>query len=54
MLPPGLSFNAVSDKALAASRAARLPRGYWDWEDMLAANRAASSRIPPRPTCCRA
>ncbi|ACA18716.1 Serine--glyoxylate transaminase [Methylobacterium sp. 4-46] len=39
MLPPGLAFNAVSDKALAASRQATLPRAYWDWEDMLAANR---------------
>ncbi len=38
MLPPGLSFNAISDRALAASRAARLPRSFWDWEDMLAVN----------------
>lgn len=38
MLPPGLSFNGVSDKALAASRAAKLPRSFWDWEDMLAYN----------------
>jgi alanine-glyoxylate transaminase / serine-glyoxylate transaminase / serine-pyruvate transaminase len=38
MLPPGLSFNAVSDKALAAHKAARLPRSYWDWSAMLAAN----------------
>ncbi len=38
MLPPGLSFNAISDKALAASRKARLPRSYWDWQEMLAAN----------------
>jgi alanine-glyoxylate transaminase/serine-glyoxylate transaminase/serine-pyruvate transaminase len=40
MLPPGLSFNAISDKALAASRDARLPRSYWAWEPMLAANDA--------------
>src|SRR6476469_5354062 len=39
MLPPGLSFNAISDKALAASGSARLPRAYWNWEDMLASNR---------------
>jgi alanine-glyoxylate transaminase/serine-glyoxylate transaminase/serine-pyruvate transaminase len=39
MLPPGLSFNAVSDKARAAMKSAKLPRSYWDWEDMLAANR---------------
>jgi alanine-glyoxylate transaminase / serine-glyoxylate transaminase / serine-pyruvate transaminase len=36
MLPPGLSFNAISEKALAASKAARLPRAYWGWEEMLA------------------
>jgi alanine-glyoxylate transaminase / serine-glyoxylate transaminase / serine-pyruvate transaminase len=38
MLPPGLGFNAVSDKALEASRTARLPRSYWDWQPILAAN----------------
>jgi alanine-glyoxylate transaminase / serine-glyoxylate transaminase / serine-pyruvate transaminase len=36
MLPPGLSFNAISEKALAASKTARLPRAYWGWEEMLA------------------
>lgn len=40
MLPPGLSFNAVSEKALAAAKSARLPRSYWDWRDMLTPNRA--------------
>ncbi len=40
MLPPGLSFNAVSDRALAASKSARLPRSYWGWDDMLAANQS--------------
>jgi alanine-glyoxylate transaminase/serine-glyoxylate transaminase/serine-pyruvate transaminase len=39
MLPPGLSFNAISDKALAASKAAKLPRSYWSWEEMLGPNR---------------
>jgi alanine-glyoxylate transaminase/serine-glyoxylate transaminase/serine-pyruvate transaminase len=39
MLPPGLSFNAVSDKALAASKAARLPRSYWGWDEIIASNR---------------
>ncbi len=39
MLPPGLSFNAVSQKALAACKTARLPRSYFDWQPMLAANR---------------
>ena len=38
MLPPGLSFNAVSKKARAASKTAALPRSFWDWEDMIAAN----------------
>ncbi len=40
MLPPGLSFNAVSDKALAASKDAKLPQSYWSWDDMLAANQS--------------
>ena len=38
MLPPGLGFNAISDKALAASRSARLPRSYFSWEPMLGPN----------------
>jgi alanine-glyoxylate transaminase/serine-glyoxylate transaminase/serine-pyruvate transaminase len=38
MLPPGLSFNAVSRKALEASKAARLPRSYLCWDDMIEAN----------------
>ena len=40
MLPPGLSFNAVSDKALAASKSAQLPRSYWSWEEMLGPNKS--------------
>ncbi len=36
MLPAGLSFNAISAKALAAAKTARLPRSYWDWGDQLA------------------
>jgi alanine-glyoxylate transaminase/serine-glyoxylate transaminase/serine-pyruvate transaminase len=39
MLPPGLSFNAVSEKALAASKKAQLKRTYWDWEAMRIANK---------------
>jgi alanine-glyoxylate transaminase / serine-glyoxylate transaminase / serine-pyruvate transaminase len=39
MLPPGLGFNAVSDKALGAAKAAKLPKSYFAWDDMLAANR---------------
>lgn len=38
MLPPGLSFTAVSDKALAASKTAKLPRAFFNWDDMLAMN----------------
>jgi alanine-glyoxylate transaminase / serine-glyoxylate transaminase / serine-pyruvate transaminase len=37
MLPPGLGLNAVSEKALDASRQARLPRSYWEWQPVLAA-----------------
>jgi len=39
MLPPGLSFNAVSEKALTVSKAARLPRAFWSWDNMLEANK---------------
>ncbi len=39
MLPPGLSFNAISEKALASAKSARLSKSYWDWQPMLAANR---------------
>jgi alanine-glyoxylate transaminase/serine-glyoxylate transaminase/serine-pyruvate transaminase len=38
MLPPGLAFNAVSDKALAAGKASRLPKAYWAWDDIIAMN----------------
>jgi alanine-glyoxylate transaminase/serine-glyoxylate transaminase/serine-pyruvate transaminase len=38
MLPPGLSFNAISRKALEASARARLPRSYWDWKAILVSN----------------
>jgi len=39
MLPPGLSFNAMSEKALAASKQARLPRSYWSWDEIIASNK---------------
>ncbi|HXL59892.1 MAG TPA: aminotransferase class V-fold PLP-dependent enzyme, partial [Mycobacterium sp.] len=39
MLPPGMSFNAISEKALEASTSAGLPKSYWDWQPILAANR---------------
>ena len=38
MLPPGISFNAVSDKAIAASRSSAIPKSYWAWDEILAAN----------------
>jgi alanine-glyoxylate transaminase / serine-glyoxylate transaminase / serine-pyruvate transaminase len=47
MLPPGLSFNAISDKALAAQKSAKLPRSYWDWAPMIAAN--ATGYFPYTP-----
>jgi alanine-glyoxylate transaminase/serine-glyoxylate transaminase/serine-pyruvate transaminase len=40
MLPPGLGLTAISDKALAASRTAKLPRSYFDWQEMLKANQS--------------
>src|SRR3546814_4962149 len=39
MLPAGLAFNAISEKAMAASKTAKLPRCYWDWEWMLSNNK---------------
>ena len=40
MLPPGLSFNAISAKARAASKTARLPKSYWRWEEMIKSNKS--------------
>jgi alanine-glyoxylate transaminase/serine-glyoxylate transaminase/serine-pyruvate transaminase len=39
MLPPGLSFNAMSDKALAAMKTSKLPKSYWSWEEMMGPNK---------------
>jgi len=47
MLPPGLSFNAVSEKALKASETAKLPRSFWDWKPMIASN--ATGYFPYTP-----
>ena len=47
MLPPGLSFNAVSEKAIRAGANARLPRSYWDWGPMLKSN--ATGYFPSTP-----
>ena len=48
MLPPGLSFNAISDKAVEASKRARLPRSFFGWDEMLVAN--ASGFFPFTPS----
>jgi alanine-glyoxylate transaminase/serine-glyoxylate transaminase/serine-pyruvate transaminase len=47
MLPPGLSFNAVSDKALAAAKANTSIRSYWDWHEIIAANTSGSWPYTP-------
>ncbi len=47
MLPPGLGFNAISAKALAASQNARLPRSYWAWDEILAANKTGFFHSSP-------
>ncbi len=47
MLPPGLSFNAVSAKALEASKTAKMTRSFWGWDEMIAAN--ATGYFPYTP-----
>jgi Serine-pyruvate aminotransferase/archaeal aspartate aminotransferase len=54
MLPPGLSFNAVSEKAVAASKGSKLPKAFWNWEDMLRQRQRLVPPIRPRPTCSMA
>ncbi len=39
MLPPGLSFNALGEKALAAAKHSKMPKSYWGWDEMIAANK---------------
>src|SRR5690242_7589024 len=39
MMPPGMSFNAISDKALAATKTSTLPKSFWSWDDMLTMNK---------------
>jgi alanine-glyoxylate transaminase/serine-glyoxylate transaminase/serine-pyruvate transaminase len=51
MLPPGLGLNAVSEKALAAGRTAKLPKSYFDWQDMLTRTRRFFMHAD-LPTCC--
>jgi len=40
MLPPGMSFNAISDKAIAASKTSKLTKSFWAWDEMLAMNKS--------------
>jgi alanine-glyoxylate transaminase/serine-glyoxylate transaminase/serine-pyruvate transaminase len=47
MLPPGLSLNVISEKALSASKSARLPRGYWDWQPAIGAGDTGSFPYTP-------
>ena len=50
MLPPGLGFNAVSEKALRANESARMPRAYWDWQEVLKQNKAGFFPYTPPTT----
>ncbi len=63
MLPPGMSFNAISDKALAASKTSKLPKSFFAWDDMLNMNKIGFFPYTPatqmlqglddrRSTCC--
>ena len=47
MLPPGISFNAISEKAIAANNRAKLPRSYWDWQEMLKPNQTGFFPFTP-------
>ena len=50
MLPPGLSFNALSPKALAAMKTSTLPKSFWSWEEMLEPNKAGFFPYTPATT----
>jgi alanine-glyoxylate transaminase/serine-glyoxylate transaminase/serine-pyruvate transaminase len=47
MLPPGLGFNAVSEKALAAAKANPSMRSYWDWQEVIAINKVGTWPYTP-------
>jgi alanine-glyoxylate transaminase/serine-glyoxylate transaminase/serine-pyruvate transaminase len=47
MLPPGISFNALSEKALAAAKTSRHPKLYWSWDDMLPHNQSGYFHYTP-------
>ena len=50
LLPPGLSFNAISHKALEASKKATMPKHYWDWNAMLENNKTGFYPYTPATT----
>ena len=47
MLPPGLSFNAISEKALLASNENSMKRSYWDWKEQIQSNKQGSFPYTP-------
>jgi len=50
MLPPGLSFNALSPKALAASKTSTLPKSFWSWDEMIESNKTGFFPYTPATT----
>jgi alanine-glyoxylate transaminase/serine-glyoxylate transaminase/serine-pyruvate transaminase len=47
MIPPGLSFNAISQKGLSANKTAKMPRSYWDWQGMVKSSETGSFPYTP-------
>ena len=47
MLPPGLSFNAISEKAILISKKSGMQRSYWDWQEQIEANKSGSFPYTP-------
>ena len=47
MLPPGLSFNALSERAIQESKTSGMRRSYWDWQDQIAANKSGAFPFTP-------
>ena len=47
MLPPGLSFNALSERAIQESKTGGMRRSYWDWQDQIAANKSGAFPFTP-------
>ena len=47
MLPPGLSFNAISEKAILTSKGSSMRRSYWDWQEQIEANKSGSFPYTP-------